>query len=221
MSAPVHLNQPARPKQGRHLLWIGGLTFLLAYLAVDVAHGLIATTDLPRPGAADSAVIDYFAGQRAAILAVSLCHLVSAAGLGLFCWAFDRVAGRDRYRNVAGAVAVGALVASAVLSTLATLSATSGSTTAVLLLRDLSFYTGGVTHVVTLGLLVATVVWGSGKPLTTRPVRWLGYVAATCAVLSVLSVGVYYASAFLPLGRVLCMIWTVSAGVSIARRHRG
>lgn len=217
MSAPAHLARPPQPTQGRHLLWIGGLVFLLSYLSLNVVHDLFATMGIPMPDAADSEVVRYFASQRAAVLATGLCHLVSLVGLALFCWGIGRVAGPDRRRTLAGVVAIGALLASAVLSALATFV----SSDAVPLLRDLSFYTGGVVHVVSLGLLVASVLWGRDtRPLMTRPVRVLGIIAASCAVLSVLSVAVYYASAFLPLGRVLAMIWLVSAGVSIARRHR-
>lgn len=221
MSAPAQATRPPRTTHGQPLLWVGSLVFLLAYLTVDVAHSLLATTERPLPDAPVPAVVDYFAGERSAVLATGLCQLVSVAGLAMFCWGLGRVAGPDRRRSLVAAAAVGSMVISALLIIVLAGVGSSASTDTVLLLRDLSFYTGGVVHVVTLGLLVGTVVWsGSSRPLTTRPVRWLGTFAASLALLSVLSVGIYYAAAFLPLGRVVSMIWSVSAAVSIARRRR-
>ncbi len=53
---------------------------------------------------------------------------------------------------------------------------------------------------------------GFGKPI---PV--LGYVAAVPAVLSVVSLVWFQSAAFILLGRLLCMIWTISAAVSVTR----
>jgi len=45
----------------------------------------------------------------------------------------------------------------------------------------------------------------------------LGYVAAVPAVLSVVSLVWFQSAAFILLGRLLCMIWTISAAVSVTR----
>ncbi|MGH8964360.1 MAG: hypothetical protein ACRDXB_03385, partial [Actinomycetes bacterium] len=51
-------------------------------------------------------------------------------------------------------------------------------------------------------------------------VRRFGAVAAVCAVLSIASLVLYPASILLPVGRVLCMLWTITAGVAMARALR-
>jgi hypothetical protein len=48
--------------------------------------------------------------------------------------------------------------------------------------------------------------------------RWLGFVAGTLAVLSVLSLAIYYATPLLPVGRILSMAWTVVAAIVVLRR---
>jgi hypothetical protein len=37
-------------------------------------------------------------------------------------------------------------------------------------------------------------------------------------MLSVLSLAIYYANAFLPVGRVLSMAWTIAAAIAVHRR---
>lgn len=51
-----------------------------------------------------------------------------------------------------------------------------------------------------------------------NPTRWFGFVSGGIAMLSVLSLAIYYASVALPVGRVLSMAWTISAGVVVYRR---
>jgi hypothetical protein len=50
-----------------------------------------------------------------------------------------------------------------------------------------------------------------------KPVRVLAYVAVVPAVLSLSSLFFFQGAAFILLGRLLCMIWTVSAAVSVTR----
>jgi hypothetical protein len=91
----------------------------------------------------------------------------------------------------------------------------------VVTLRGVGFYTGGATHVVALGLFVLLVSRAEGR---TRPVTVMGWIAGVPAVLSILSVLWFYASPFLPVGRLLCMVFLIVLGVSLARgrsRTRG
>ena len=50
-----------------------------------------------------------------------------------------------------------------------------------------------------------------------RGVRGLAWVAVVPSVASLVSLVVYEGAALILLGRLLCMIWTVSAAVSVSR----
>jgi hypothetical protein len=118
-----------------------------------------------------------------------------------------------------GYLSVAAMVVSSVLSvTLATV-VTSATDATVVVLREANFYAGGAVNVVTLGVFVlgAAVVLGRER-LFGAPTRWFGAVAGGIAVLSVLSLAIYYATIALPVGRVLSMVWTIVAGVVVHRR---
>jgi hypothetical protein len=112
------------------------------------------------------------------------------------------------------------VVSSALSGTLAVLASTASATT-VEVLRQANFYAGGVANVVLLGLFVFGSALVLGRELLFgKPTRWFGFVAGTLAMLSVLSLAIYYANLFLPVGRVLSMVWTVVAGIVVYRRVR-
>lgn len=212
-------DRPAVPP--RHVAWIAGAVFTGAYLANGFVTGLFATRPLPLPDAPTAEVVAYFANERAATVASGATQLVSVLGLAVFAWAVARVAAPDWRRTVAGIVAVAAMIISVLLSWLLALIGPTASDGVILLVRDLNFYTGGVIHVVALGAFVATLtLLQPGSRAFGRGVRRFGAVAAVCALLSVFSIVFYYASIFLPVGRLLSMLWTVTAGVSIARGRR-
>jgi hypothetical protein len=111
------------------------------------------------------------------------------------------------------------MLVSCALTVVLTSVAASASPDTVQVLRLGSFYAGGVANVVTLGVFVFAAAKALAGPIGS-PTRWFGYVAGTLAMLSVLSLVFYYASVFLPVGRVLCMVWTVVAAVVVARSRR-
>jgi uncharacterized membrane protein len=110
------------------------------------------------------------------------------------------------------------VVSSALSGTLAVLASSADETT-VAVLRQASFYAGGVANVVLLGVFVfgSALVLGRER-LFGKPTRWFGFVAGTLAMLSVLSLAIYYANVFLPVGRVLSMVWTIVAAIAVYRR---
>lgn len=197
--------------------------FLLAYLAVGPVSGALADRDLPLPGSPASDVAAYVAanpaavGTTAALQVVSvLCFAVFVAGLASAL----RAAGAG-WAVLAGHLSVAAMVVSSALSvTLAALVPSIDDAT-VELLRASSFSAGGVVNVVLIGVFVVGAAHVLGRALLFgAPTRWFGLVAGGLAVLSVLSVGFYYASVLLPGGRVLSMVWTVVAGIGVYRRVR-
>lgn len=200
---------------------VGAVIFLLCYLSVSPITGAVSTGELPLPGAAASAVHEYLAANTTASLFTGILQGFSGLGLALVVAALSRMRSSatrlSTVGRIAGWVAVAAILASAALSLVLGFIAAAAGTDLVATIRDVSFYAGGVTHVVALGILVLSLAVTRGW---SRPVRIVGWIAGSLAVLSLLSIAIYYASLFLPLGRVMCMVALVVAGVSVARPAR-
>jgi hypothetical protein len=202
----------------------GAIVFLVAYLSVNFA-GVLSDRSLPLPDAPAADVAAYYSANPAATVAVALLQAVSVLGFAGFARAVVRIPAIEpaRARLLAGTagISVLAMLVSCALSLALAIVAGSASLATVQTLRLGSFYAGGVVNVVTLGLfvLVAATALARGGFLGA-PSRWFGYVAGTLATLSVLSLVFYYASAFLPIGRILSMVWTVTAAIVLARHRR-
>lgn len=195
--------------------------FLAAYLAVGPVSGMFVDRPLPLPGSPPAEVAAFFAANPVGVGVTAGLQLLSVACFAVFVGALApslRVAGAAWLPRV-GYLSVAAMVVSSALSVTLAAVATSVGDSTVELLRQSSFYAGGVVNVVTLGAFVlgSAVVLGRER-LFGKPTRWFGSVAGAIAVLSVLSLAIYYASIALPVGRVLSMAWTVVAGVVIYRR---
>lgn len=200
------------------------LGFLIAYLVVSPVSDALADRPLPLPGTGPSEVAAYFAANPAAVAASALLQVASVACLAVFIAALAPVlrgAGPEGARvPLLGYVAVAAIVVSSLLAGAAAVVA-SRSAGVTYVLREASFYAGGVAHVVTLGAFVlgAALILGR-RELIGVASRWSGYVAGALAMLSIVSLGVYYASVLLPVGRVLSMVATVAIGVALVRGRR-
>jgi hypothetical protein len=204
--------------------WAAPIGFLGAFLALGPITGAFADRALPLPGAPAAEVAAYYAANPLATFVSAGMQVVSVACFTVFvaCVAPTLRAGRGGARlPVIGYASAGAMVLSSLLATTAALAATAVSADVVDTLRLASFYTGGVANVVALGVFVfaASLVLGR-QTVLGKPTRRFGYVAGTLAMLSVLSLGIFYASALLPIGRVLCMAWTVFAGIRLVRAAR-
>lgn len=202
---------------------IGALAFLLCYLAVSPIAGAFSVGELPLPGSPPSQVHHYLAANTVPSLLTGLLQGLSGLGLAVVVGgpltsefvAPARRAWLGGLGRMAGWLAVAAILTSAAMSIVLALIATTADTELVSGIRNVSFYSGGVTHVVALGVFVLAIVASGGLNRSVRVVAW---VAGSLAVLSLLSTVIYYASLFLPLGRLACMVALVVAGVSIARR---
>lgn len=197
--------------------------FLLAFLAVGFATDPLADRPLPMPWAPASEVAAYYAANPAAATINALLQVVSVACLAVVVRYLTprlRAAGAGRL-PVAGYLSVAAIVLSSLLSITLVLVAPSASADMVNVLRQANFYSGGVVAVVTLGVFVfgAALVLGRAGAIG-RVARGFGLVAGALATLSVLSLAIFYATPLLPIGRVLCMVWTIVATVQLVRRSR-
>lgn len=205
----------------RHRAWLGAAVFTAGFVGNGFT-GALATRQLPMPDAPTAEILDYFAGEPLAVAASGIATLVSALGLVVFMRAVGAVAPPDPRRTVAGVVAAAAWLVCGLLGLLLAVLGPAGADGAVLVVRSLNFYTGGVIHVVALGAYVATLaLLQPGSRMWGRGVRGFGWVAATCAILSIASIALYPASILLPVGRLLCMVWTIIAGIRLVRAPRG
>lgn len=216
---PTPVRTPNRPGIATGIL--APIGFLGGYLAVSPVSGAFADRPLPLPGSPAPEVAAFYAANPIAVASTALLQTVSVACFAVFVAGLApalRAVGAAWLPRV-GYLSAAAMVVSSALSVTLAAIVTSVSDATVLILRQASFYTGGVVTVVTLGVFVfgAALVLGRER-LFGKPTRWLGLVAGTIAMLSALSLVIYYASLALPVGRLLSMAWTVVAGIVIYRR---
>jgi hypothetical protein len=191
------------------------LGFVLLYLSTDFVAAGLASSALPMPNAPVAEAQAWFAENQVATVMIGVCQFLSVACLGVYVTLFGRVAGPASRAKSWGLVAVAAMMLSSVLAWLLAGLAPGGSPDVVAVLRTANFVAGGTAHVLALGVFVFLA---SRTPGFGRPVRVLGYVAAVPAVVSVVSLVWFQGAAFILLGRLLCMVWAISAAVSITRR---
>lgn len=194
---------------------IGSAAFLLIYLAVSPVADAIAP--LPLPDAPIEDVYTYFTDHGAASIATGVLQLLSVSGFGLFLAAGLRFLTVPRLRQAAqllGWIAVLAMLVSCAVAIILPLAAPALSPENVETWRQVSFYAGGVVHVVALGGTALSIAVGRDW---TTPVRVMAWIAAVPALLSVSSLFFYYASILLPAGRLLTMIAFIVAAISLAR----
>lgn len=200
----------------------GGLVFLVVYLASSYLSGMAADRALPMPTDPGGVVRGYYADETAAVLINSACMLISVGGLAAFMVAFRRGLGaraataRARWGNAASVFAVAALVVSMILTAVLTFGAASMTDATAGDVNMAIFWSGGTAHVAALG----AYTWLVGGRYDGLSIRVLAAVAAVPAVLSLLSLAIYTASALILLGRLLCMVWTVAAAISLMRAAR-
>jgi hypothetical protein len=195
--------------------------FLGAYLAATPVSSAVADRPLPMPNSPAAEVAAYYAANPLAVGLTASLQVVSVACFAVFVGFLApalRAVGAAWLPRV-GYLSVAAMVVSSALSATLAMVVTSAGDAVVMALRQANFYAGGVVNVVTLGVFVVGAALLLGRErLFGAPTRWFGFVAGGIAVLSVLSLAIYYASIALPVGRVLSMVWTIVAGVVIIRR---
>ena len=195
--------------------------FLLFYLSTDFVVPNLASSELPRPDAAAEVARSWFADNPAAAVMIGVCQVLSVACLAGFALSLRRISVTPGQASAARRampwawVAVVCMVLSSVLSWVLAAIASTASLGAVDALRTGSFIAGGTAHVVALGVfvLLASRIPGFGKAI-----RVFAVVAAVPAIASLVSLVWYNGAVLILLGRLLCMIWTISAAVSVLRR---
>jgi hypothetical protein len=202
------------------LLLAGSIAFFLLYLSVDFVAPNLASGPLPLPDAPAAEARAWYADNPAAAVAMGVGQLLSVLGLAVFVQGLSRAATSPGQRRAAakarpwGYAAVALMAASSVLSWVLAGVASSEAADMVPVLRTANFVTGGTAHVVALGVFV---LLASRAPGFGKGVRGFAWVVAVPAVASVISLVVFQGAALILLGRLLAMVWTISAAVSVSR----
>ncbi len=208
-------------RRGAGVLIAAAVGFVLLYLATDFVTPNFASSTLPLPNDPVADVRDWYADNQLAAVLMGVTQFLSVSSLAAFVTRLPGVV-RTVAQQVAaerariwGLAAVALMMLSSALAWLLAAMAPSASLDTVSVLRTSNFIAGGTAHVLALGVfvLLAARMPGFGKP-----VRVLAYVAAVVSALSLSSLFFFQGAAFILLGRLLCMVWTVSAAVSITRR---
>lgn len=197
---------------------LAGISLLLL-LAGLILSALLGGT-IPSPFGDPAAIAAYFAQQHAAVLASAVFTFASAVPLALYA------ATTTARSSAPGATIalVGGVISAAMLglSGLVTwvLSRVSGDAPLVRALHDLTFLTGGVGHVVFLGLLVAGIaVPGLLLGLLPRAFAITGIVIAVVAEFATLALIWEGAAILLPIARFPGLIWLIVVGFLLPRRR--
>lgn len=203
------------------LALLGAVAFAAFYFSVDIVQSAVANASLPMPNAPDDEVYHYFVTNQAAGALIAVAQLLSVGGLAVFIGYVRRILGpatepRAVWGQRAGWAAVAAMVVSVGLSLVLAFAATDMSVGTVVAIRQATFIAGGVAHVVLLGTFVGLL----GRELPHRGLRVFGIVAMVPALVSLISLVWFYGNAFILLGRLLCIAWTVAAGIALVLAAR-
>jgi hypothetical protein len=181
----------------------------------------------PSPFADPARIVAYFREHPNAVRVSGALQFGASVPLAIYA-----ATASARLRNL-GIRAPGATIALVGGALAATMLALSGLVTwvlsrpevriesaAVRALQDVAFATGGVGHVVFLGLLVAGIaVPGLLAGLLPRPAALTGLVIAAVAEVSTLTLLVSGAAVLLPIARFTALAWLIATGFLLPRRR--
>ena len=202
------------------------IVFVTLFVASLVAAGVMTGgARFPRPTDPAELARDYFTHHADAVRIAAFLQFGSAIPLGLFTAA---ITSRLKFLGMTVAGVDIALFGGFAASIFLALSALTGwvisqpgvatEVGALRALQLLGFVTGGVGHVVALGLLLAGVsVPAAFAKLLPRWLIWLGLILAVVAELSTLSLVLPMVSILLPLARFPAFVWLIGAGFSMPR----
>lgn len=218
-------DQPTRRQGGPPLALLAAISLLLlvAGIATSAALGGV----FPSPFGDAAAIRQYFAEQSDAVRAAGFFAFASAVPLAIYAaTASSRLRTLGVTAPGATIALAGGLISSAMLSLSGLVQwvlsrpAVITDVPLVRALQDLSFLTGGVAHVVFLGLLIAGVaVPALLLKLLPRPLAVTGLVIAVVAELATVSLIWPSASVLLPVARFPGLVWLVAAGLLLPLRR--
>jgi hypothetical protein len=217
--------QQSRQQGGPPLVLLAATSLLLLIAGVAVSAALGGV--FPSPFGDPATIQSYFMLESDAVRASAVFLFSSAVPLAIYA-----ATASSRLRTL-GVTAAGATIAlaggliSAAMLTLSSLAqwvlsrpAVRADAPLVRAFHDLSFLTGGVAHVVFLGLLLAGIaVPALLLKLLPRPLAITGLVIAAVSEAATVSLIWPSASVLLPVARFPGLIWLIVAGLLLPRRR--
>jgi len=207
------------------------VAFTGLFLASQIIIGMMTVGAFPNPYDPPQAARAYFGANADILRWVAFLQFGAAIPLGIFT---ATVVSRLRYLGLTvagvmiaqfeGYVASIMLAFSGLTAWAMTQPGMTDDLSALRALQLLGFATGGVGHVVGLGLLLAGVsVPAAFVRLLPRWIIWFGLILAVLAELSSVSLVFPTASLLLPLSRFPALVWLIAAGFAMptSRRARG
>jgi hypothetical protein len=199
------------------------VTFTVLFLASQVLIGTMTSGAYPNPYDPPRAAQTFFGTYADSLRIASFLQFGAAIPLGIFT---ATVVSRLRFLGLTvagvtiaefgGFTAAIMLAISALTSWIMTQPGMVDDLSTLRALQLFSFATGGVGHVVGLGLLLAGVSVTTGfARLLPRWLVWLGLVLAVLAELSSVSLILAIASPLLPLARFPALVWLIGAGFTM------
>ncbi|MDX6203744.1 MAG: hypothetical protein QOJ83_3244 [Frankiales bacterium] len=226
MTATTEARPKVRPQQrGPSLTALAAVSFglLAAGLVLSAALGGL----FPSPYAPADTIRHYFLTQSDAVRAGGILTFASSVPLAIYA---ATASARLRQLGITapgatialagGVLSAGALAIAGLLEWTLAQAPVRTDETLVRALQDVTFLTGGVMHVVFLGLLVAGIAvpgWLAG--LLPRPLAMAGLAIAVIAELSTLSLAWQPISVLLPVGRFPALLWLIAAGALLPRKR--
>jgi uncharacterized protein DUF4386 len=214
------------PKKTTDRVAVTGLMFVGTFVGGLIGSTLVGPARFPSPFDPPATVERYAAGAQAALRLMATLNVLSALALGCFAAVLavavrraDSVA--SRVVIVAGTAAATFLMVSGLCTWMMTRPASIASPAVLHALHDLNFMTGGVAHVVWLGLFVgaASLAALSGRFLPSW-IAWWGVVVGVVSLASVTSLLAPALSVLLPVGRFPALGWVIAASVTLLRARR-
>jgi hypothetical protein len=213
---------------GPHLGAVAIVFVVLFAASLFVLSRMTNGAAFPTPFWPEQLARDYFNKYAQAVRIISFMQFGSAIPLGIFT---ATVASRLRFQNISSAgvnIALFGGFASSVFLAVSGLTgwvlsdpalAVAGSP--IRALQLFGFATGGVGHVVTLGLLLAGVSVSSGfAKLMPRWLLWLGLITGVFAEFSSLSLVIPPLFFLIPLGRFPAFIWMIGTGFALSKPRK-
>jgi hypothetical protein len=218
----VKLNDELSPMPMRHA---GPPLMLMAiiYPILMMAGGSTLSAAFRVPHDSAEKAIAYVARYSWTIRWGSFCELASAIPLAIFVAVvvsrlrFLRIRAAGELIALCGGIgAAGMLLLSALSTWSLTRPGIAEATGAVRTLQALGFAGGGPGFAVTLGLFVAGVSIAAGlHRLIPRWLMWLGIFVAAACELSSLTLLVWNAGYFIPVGRFISIVWMIGIAATL------
>lgn len=212
---------------GPHPGLVAAVSLALLVASVAAVAALSGGTTIPSPFGGTTRVVDVFVTHPGAIRLAGMLQLGSAIPLGVCAATLHARLRRlgvtvpgPGIGLVGGTAATTLLLVSGCITWTQAQPEVSGQPALLHALSYLAFASGGIAHVMGLGLLVAgTAVPGLVLRLLPAPLAVAGLVVAVLAELSFLTMVAEPLQLLVPIGRFGCLAWLVAAGFRLPTRR--